>query len=463
MGKKVEKIKKICPTCGKEYFVRPSENLKYIYCSVECRKVAHRINKKCIECGREYYVYKDKATSMYCSQECKNKHDQNALILKVCPGCGKEFSVRQSEDERYTYCSLRCRMLASNTEYKCDYCGNVFYASNRKIENNKRGVYCSTECSEKSQISGKFVPCENCGKIVYRTKSELQTYSLSFCCNQCKANYDNKQVEKICKYCGKHYVVKNERSNITRFCSIECKNNWQSTEENCGINNPRFNRILTKCSYCGKEFYLKSYKLHDDINHFCCYNCRNEYYKIHENRTDKQLSVDKNLGKNAIKYTKPSLTLPHKKVLDMLDLNGINYQVEYLIEYYKLDVFLTDYNLAIEVQGDFWHCSPIRYENIQYQQQIHSIRRDKSKHTYTKRYYGYEILWLWERDITNNEELCKSLIEQYIKSNGNLDNYNSFNYEMVGNKLSLKEHITKPFQEMSTSEIAQYIHIKNAS
>ena len=463
MGKKVEKIKKTCPTCGKEYYVRPCEDSRYIYCSVECRKIAHRINKKCIECGKEYFVYKDKATSMYCSQECKDKHDKNALISKICPQCGKEFSVRKCENEKYTYCSLRCRTLDSNTEYKCDYCGNIFYASNRKIENNKRGVYCSNECSEKSQISGKFVPCENCGKLVYRNQSELQTYSHSFCCNQCTADYYNKRVEKICEYCGKHYIVQNGRSDITRFCSNECKSKWQSTDENCGINNPTYNRISSKCSYCGKEIYLQNYKLNDSINHFCCCECRNEYYKIPANRTSKQLNIDKVLGKNAIKYTKPSLTLPHQKVLDILDSDNIKYQIEYLIKYYKLDVFLTDYNLAIEVQGDFWHCSPLRYEDIEYQQQIHSIRRDKSKHTYTKKYYGYEILWLWERDVNKNPELCKSLIAQYIKSNGQLDNYHSFNYEIVENKLSLKEHIIKPYQEMPPSEISKYIHIKNAS
>lgn len=385
-------------------------------------------------------------------------------IKKICPNCGKEFYVTPSEDKKYKYCSLECRKNASNIEYNCDYCGKKIWVSKSKVEKNKRGVYCSQECSEKSQIKGKWVPCDNCGKMVYRTQSNLKAYNHVYCCNQCNADYNNKTVEKFCEYCGKRYIVKNEYAESTRFCSIECKNKWQSTLENCGINNPRFNQILINCSYCGKEFYIQRCRISDSQPyHFCSYNCRDEYYKIKENRTEKQRAVDMDLGKNAIKYIKSTLTHPHQMVLNILDKNHINYEIEYLVKYFKMDVYLSDYGLSIEVQGDFWHCSPLRFSNIQYEQQLNSIRRDKSKHTYIKRYCGYEILYLWENDINKRPELCQRLILEYINNNGVLSNYQSFNYEIVDNKLRLNKNIVRPFQDMKKPEIEQYIDIKNAS
>ena len=458
------KVEKTCPVCGKVYYVWPSEEQKYQYCSVECRKMACRIPKICIECGKDYFVYKDKEKSIYCSKECEIKHNKSNYISKICPACGKTFAVRKCEDKKYTYCSVQCRAMDSKIEYNCDYCGKPFLASKNKIAKNTRGVYCSSECSEKSQIKGKFVRCDNCGKIVYRTSSKLSQYDHTFCSNQCNADYNNKSVEKICEYCGKHYIVQNERSTLTRFCSNECKNQWQSTSENCGINNPRFRRIQIKCSYCGKEFYIKRYRLSEDtLEHFCCYDCRNEYYKIIENRTEKQRALDIVLGKNAIKYTKPTLTAPHKKVLDILDKHNVNYEIEYLIKYYKLDIYLKDYNLSIEVQGDFWHCSPIRFKTIDYEQQLKSINRDKSKHTYVKRYYDHEILYLWEKDINNNSELCELLIGAYINHNGILENYHSFNYNVADRRLNTNDKIIIPFQNMPPSEISKYLDIKNAS
>ena len=37
------------------------------------------------------------------------------------------------------------------------------------------------------------------------------------------------------------------------------------------------------------------------------------------------------------------------------------------------------------------------------------------------------------KDINENFELCKKLIELYIKNNGKLENYHSFNYELNDN------------------------------
>lgn len=73
------------------------------------------------------------------------------------------------------------------------------------------------------------------------------------------------------------------------------------------------------------------------------------------------------------------------------------------------------------------------------------IDRDKSKHTYIKKYQGIEILYLWESDIKNNPLLCEELIKKYIESNGKLEEYNSFNFSFCDNNLKLNNNIIKPY------------------
>ena len=47
------------------------------------------------------------------------------------------------------------------------------------------------------------------------------------------------------------------------------------------------------------------------------------------------------------------------------------------------------------------------------------------------------MLYLWENDILKNLDLCYALIELYIKNDGNLINYHSFNYSLYNNNLVL--------------------------
>ena len=73
------------------------------------------------------------------------------------------------------------------------------------------------------------------------------------------------------------------------------------------------------------------------------------------------------------------------------------------------------------------------------------IIRDKRKNTYIKKYYNIDILYLWESDINNNPIICEKLIEKYIKNDGKLDDYNSFNFLLCDNILKLKNEIINPY------------------
>jgi hypothetical protein len=141
-----------------------------------------------------------------------------------------------------------------------------------------------------------------------------------------------------------------------------------------------------------------------------------------------------------------TMTRPHKIIYDLLVENKIECENEHPLKYHSIDIYLKDYNLMIEIMGDYWHGTPLKYQYDELnKQQLKSVKQDKSKHTYTKKYHNIEILYLWERDINKSIELCWYLIQAYISNNGILNDYNSYNYSLVDGDLILKEQIIQPY------------------
>ena len=140
-------------------------------------------------------------------------------------------------------------------------------------------------------------------------------------------------------------------------------------------------------------------------------------------------------------------TAPQRKVNAMLDKLEISFVNEKIFKYYSVDNYISNSNLIIEVMGDYFHANPILYNdyNKLNEMQQKDIIRDKRKNTYIKKYYDIDILYLWESDINNNPIICEKLIEKYIKNDGKLDDYNSFNFLLCDNILKLKNEIINPY------------------
>ena len=74
---------------------------------------------------------------------------------------------------------------------------------------------------------------------------------------------------------------------------------------------------------------------------------------------------------------------------------------------------------------------------------------------------GIEILYLWENDILHNVELCEKLILMYIKSNGNISNYNSFNWILnINGEPILKNPIIYSYHELPYKECKKILKQK---
>ena len=321
--------------------------------------------------------------------------------------------------------------------------------SNYRLLNNKRGIYCSSTCSQKASTLGIYVKCDYCGEMTFQRHYQSKINEHNFCSSDCRGKYYSEinSVTLVCQYCGIEYKMKKSHEESSKFCSRKCKDNYHS-EFLVGENNPSYSRIICKCTECGKEIAITQNRFEKSERFYCSRECMLKYMHRPENMTAKQREGQKVFLAKSLENRKTSLTKPHVAINKILESEGINYKNEKFIKYYLLDIHIIDYNLGIEIQGDFWHCSPLDYSEPKYKQQKNSIARDKSKHTYVKNKYGYEILYLWEADIEKNLELCRNLIWLYIRNKGILENYHSFNYFIDDfGSIRLSDCLLIPFQD----------------
>ena len=279
-------------------------------------------------------------------------------------------------------------------------------------------------------------------------------------------------VKVICEYCGKEIIKSPNVYKLSQnsYCSLECYWKDKTNKMDHGEESQFYNRITTNCTNCGKEIkiipynYKKTNSFGDNHN-FCCQECYWEYRKkyyvgekstmINYQYTEDQLEKIRN---NILKNSRSSKRFDSNiqlSVNNILEKNKINYEREYIVKYYAIDNYLTDYNLMIEVMGDYWHVSPLKYNENKYlinKTQQNGLLHDKQKHTYIKTHNNIEILYLWENDINNNIELCEKLILKYINNNGKLENYHSFNWELKDGNLFLCNQIIIPYQDMKSDD-----------
>lgn len=218
-------------------------------------------------------------------------------------------------------------------------------------------------------------------------------------------NFTEKQIAEFGSHCLKLKKDKNYIKNWTKedICILKKMYSTSTIEELCEkIPNKNKNQIRTMAN------------------------------RLSLKKTSEQLKfISANNIKKSINCSKPQ-----KKVNDLLDSMGIKYEREYFIKYYYVDLYLPEFNLMIEVQGDYWHMSPLLNKDCIFKDNL-AKSKDKTKHAYIKNHFNIDVLYLWESDINKEIEKCKALINLYIKNNGKLKNYHSFNFSFKESNLEL--------------------------
>lgn len=303
----------------------------------------------------------------------------------------------------------------------------------------------------KGEKTGKYIKCEECGKLTYFTLSRIKKNKHFFCSRRCNERFLEKQthVYRKCEWCGQEmYLIK---SSPQRFCSYECQAQWQKTR--VGKLNPKYKRTEHLCDWCGKPHIVRQYRMHQE-HLFCSVECKREWYaQVWSQAPEwKKASADRAAkmgadGKFAVRDTKPQLA-----VNDILDRLQIQYTREQPVSGFSLDNYLTESGLSIEVMGDFWHTNPITFGPPRFVRQSKVIERDIRKRVEIINELGHSPLYVWESDVLKNSLLIEKLILLYVAKDGTLENYHSFNYHLeADDELALNEQLILPFQEQQAS------------
>jgi very-short-patch-repair endonuclease len=131
--------------------------------------------------------------------------------------------------------------------------------------------------------------------------------------------------------------------------------------------------------------------------------------RIHTQATKDKMSVSaiKRILKTG-KVKRSGLEYKFEGLLDLLEIKYIHsYYIESIGKIY--DFYLPKYNILIEVDGDFWHCNPIKHASPECKTQEINIKNDKFKSQWALD-NGYKLLRFWEDDINNNIKQVKQIL-----------------------------------------------------
>lgn len=108
-------------------------------------------------------------------------------------------------------------------------------------------------------------------------------------------------------------------------------------------------------------------------------------------------------------------TKPHIEFCSILDELHIKYEEEKTLSYWNFDVYLIDYNIYIEIDGDYWHSNPKIYPNgPKTKSQKINYTRDISKNKYCQK-NNIELYRFWESDILSSRENIICILKKLLK------------------------------------------------
>jgi very-short-patch-repair endonuclease len=246
----------------------------------------------------------------------------------------------------------------------------------------------------RNRYASRTIICQNCGKEHICNQSKDR----KFCSRKCfyeKHASDRKTGENIkCENCHKEVYQSKTRlkNNTHHFCSLICANKFQAR-----------NKLKFICKTCNNIFYWSSSRITQANVTYCSISCRNE---------------DDEWIKNAC--VKGNFIQSNKKGLNKLELLGnillkkynIVFENQVLIhEKILVDVFIKEWNLIIQWDGEYWHGHPSKIKNDNPdKRQSRRMNYDKSQDLYLKK-CGYKILRFWENEVIKE---CKEESD-YIK------------------------------------------------
>lgn len=111
------------------------------------------------------------------------------------------------------------------------------------------------------------------------------------------------------------------------------------------------------------------------------------------------------------------------RISNLLNTFNIEYISTYFLTNKSYDLYIKEYNLLIEVNGDFWHANPDYYKSDDLMKFPNNEKlafevweKDKNKKELAEK-LGYNIFYIWENKIkkSTDEELIEILLKEFEK------------------------------------------------
>jgi very-short-patch-repair endonuclease len=100
---------------------------------------------------------------------------------------------------------------------------------------------------------------------------------------------------------------------------------------------------------------------------------------------------------------------------EILKSAGIEFEEQVLLfGRFTVDVFMSNENIAIQWDGDFWHGHPKKYRILN-SIQISNRKNDRACNAYLRK-CGVRVLRFWESEIKTNPDIVLSKIKSTMKS-----------------------------------------------
>jgi G:T-mismatch repair DNA endonuclease (very short patch repair protein) len=115
--------------------------------------------------------------------------------------------------------------------------------------------------------------------------------------------------------------------------------------------------------------------------------------------------------------TLKQVSKPEIEIIKKLTIDGHTVLSQHIVEKKSFDIYLPQYNLLIEFNGDYWHCNPIKYSPDYFNKKKCMLAKDIWEYDKNKLYLaknnGYACEVIWETDYKKNNNIVLEIIKKH--------------------------------------------------
>jgi len=320
--------------------------------------------------------------------------------------------ANKKHNNKYDYSKVKYQNNLTKVTIICPYHGEFEQTPQGHLRNNgcKKCKY--------DLLSKKF--SDNKSKFIHKA---IQIHGNKYYYHEVEYTNSNTKVKLICK---KHGAFKQRpaRHLVGNGCP-KCHYNNASTRLSLGIKN--YIQRAYQVHQNKYQYSITKYaKLKDDITITCPY---------HGNFTQNAGVHLKGSG-----CQKCNISSCHSFICNYLSDSNINYEINnrVIIHPKELDIIIPNHDLAIEINGIYWHS----YNHLE-------SKQDKTKHLEkTKRCekLNIRLIHLLDYDITNKQEIILSILNNKLK--------------LINNQIPIEQCAVRPLSPKESKKFLNDNHIQ---